>query len=162
MKKKSESLDIFIRFQLLVQNFFNTKVKQLFSDNGGECIKLRFHFSSAGISHLTSPPHTLEHNGYVERRHRRIVETGLALLSHANMSVTFWPFAFTTATYLINHLPTPTLHNLSPFRCLFQKELNYSKLKSFGCLCYPWLRPYSPHKLHPRSTPCVFVGYSPT
>ncbi|KAL4570881.1 hypothetical protein LXL04_026545 [Taraxacum kok-saghyz] len=141
MKKKSESLAIFTRFHLLVEKFFNTKIKTFFSDNGGEFIKLQYHFSSSGISHLTSPPHTPQHNGYAERRHRHIVET---------------------AAYLINRLPTSTLHNLSPFSCLFQREPNYSKLKSFGCLCYPWLRPYSPHKLHPRSTPCIFVGYSPT
>ncbi|KAJ9556373.1 hypothetical protein OSB04_010987 [Centaurea solstitialis] len=162
MKNKSESLTIFIRFQSLVENFFNTKIKQLFSDNGGEYLKLATYLASHGISHLTSPPHTPQHNGYAERRHRHIVETGLALLSHSNIPVTFWPFAFTTAAYLINRLPTSTLNNLSPFRCLFQKEPNYSKLRSFGCLCYPWLRPYSPHKLHSRSTPCVFVGYSPT
>ena len=37
---------------------------------------------------------------------------------------------------------------------------NYTKLKPFRCLCYPWLRPYSTSKLHPRSTPCLFLGYS--
>ena len=162
MKKKFDSFDIFTHFQSLVENYFNTKIKQFFTDNGGEYLKLRSHFSSSGITNLTSPPHTPEHNGYAERRHRHIVETGLALLSHANIPTTFWPYAFTTTAYLINHLLTSTLHNLSPFRCFFNKEPNYSKLKSFGCLCYPWLRPYSPHKLYPRSTPCVFVGYSPT
>ncbi|RVW54104.1 Retrovirus-related Pol polyprotein from transposon RE1 [Vitis vinifera] len=115
-----------------------------------------------GVSHLTSPPHTPEHNGYSERRHRHIVETSLSLLTHASMPLSYWPFAFSTAVYLINRLPTPTLNHLSPYFKLFGTFPNYSKLRSFGCLCYPWLRPYTSHKLESRSSPCVFVGYSPT
>ncbi|KAJ9568078.1 hypothetical protein OSB04_004044 [Centaurea solstitialis] len=160
LKHKSDSLTTFIRFQHLVENYFQTKIKQLFSDNGGEYIKLASHLTSCGISHITSPPHTPEHNGYAERRHRHIVETGLSLLSHANMPLKFWPFAVTTATYLINRLPTTTLQNDSPYLQLFHKLPNYNKLRSFGCLAYPWLRPYSNHKLQPRSKPCIFVGYS--
>ncbi|KAD6795364.1 hypothetical protein E3N88_06260 [Mikania micrantha] len=127
-----------------------------------EYIKLASHLASCGISHLTSPPHTPEHNDFAERHHRHIVETGLTLLSHAQLPLKFWPFAFTTATYLINRLPTITLNNDSPFSRLFHKLPNYDKLRSFGCLCYPWLRPYTTHKLQSRSKPCIFVGYSPT
>ncbi|RVW24879.1 Retrovirus-related Pol polyprotein from transposon RE2 [Vitis vinifera] len=78
------------------------------------------------------------------------------------MPLSYWPFAFSTAVYLINRLPTPTLNHLSPYFKLFGTFPNYSKLRSFGCLCYPWLRPYTSHKLESRSSPCVFVGYSPT
>jgi transposase InsO family protein len=42
-----------------------------------------------GISHLTSPPHTPEHNGFAERRHRHIVDTGLSLLTYASYHVFF-------------------------------------------------------------------------
>lgn len=89
MKKKSDSLDVFTRFHKLVENYFNTKIKQLFSDNGGEYLKLATYLATSGISHLTSPPHTPEHNGYAERRHRHIVETSLALLSDSNIPTTF-------------------------------------------------------------------------
>ncbi|KAK1408451.1 hypothetical protein QVD17_40235 [Tagetes erecta] len=160
LKRKSDSLDTFTRFQRLVENHFKSKIRTLFSDNGGEYIKLSSHLSSCGISHLTSPPHTPEHNGYAERRHRHIVETGLSLLSHAKLPIKFWTFAFTTATYLINRLPTITLQNDSPFYRLFHQLPNYDKLRSFGCLSYPWLRPYTNHKLQSRSKPCIFVGYS--
>lgn len=134
-------------FPITGRKFFNTKIKQFFYGNGGEYIKMRDHISSTGITHLTSPPHIPEHNGYAERRHKHIVETGLVLLSHASIPVTFWPFFFTTSACMISHLPTSTLHNLSHFQCLFQKEPNYLKPKCFGCLCYLCLRPYSPHKL---------------
>ena len=59
-------------------------------------------------------------------------------------------------------MPTPTLHLSSPFDKLFESPSNYTKLWVFGCLCYPWLRPYSQHKLDSHSTPCVFLGYSTT
>jgi len=109
-----------------------------------------------------TPPHTPQHNGIAERRHRHIVETGLTLLHQSNFPLKFWSHAFQTATYLINHLPTPILNNRSPFHALFGEVPNYSKLRVFSCLCFPWLRPYNNHKLEPCSHPCIFLGYSLT
>ncbi|CAL9098108.1 unnamed protein product, partial [Musa textilis] len=57
-------------------------------------------------------------------------------------------------------LLTPVLQYKSPFEKLFHKPPNFHKLKVFGCLCYPYLRPYASHKLTPRSKPCIFIGYS--
>lgn len=78
------------------------------------------------------------------------------------MPLTYWTHACATAVYLINRLPTPTLNNDTPYFRLFGKHPNYQKLKYFGCLCYPWLKPYTNHKLDPKSKPCVFIGYSST
>ena len=89
---------------------------------------LKDYLSTASISHLTSPPHTPEHNGYSERRHCHIVETGLTLLSHASLPLTFWPHAFSTAVYLINRMPTPTLNLSTPFELIFKTKPNYAKL----------------------------------
>lgn len=54
------------------------------------------------------------------------------------------------------------IRNDSPYQKLFGKPPNYLKLRIFGCLCFPWLRPYTAHKLDDRSLPCVFIGYSIT
>ena len=59
-------------------------------------------------------------------------------------------------------MPTPTLNLSSPYEKFFTTAPNYSKLKIFGCLCYPWLRPYTTNKLDTLSKPCVFLGYSLT
>lgn len=162
LKLKSDVKETFIRFKALTENRFNTKIGTLFSDNGGEFIALRDFLSLSGITQLTSPPHTSEHNGLAERRHRHIVETGLALLHHANLPNTYWSYAFSTAVYLINRLPTPVLNLSSPYASLFGTAPNYTKLKIFGCLCFPWLCPYRSNKLETRSSPCIFLGYSLT
>ncbi|KAL9463126.1 hypothetical protein AB3S75_001014 [Citrus x aurantiifolia] len=57
-------------------------------------------------------------------------------------------------------MPTPTFQYYSPYKKIFEAKPNYTKLKIFGCLCYPWLRPYKVHKLESNSKPCVFLGYS--
>ncbi|BBH07832.1 transposable element gene [Prunus dulcis] len=162
LKNKSDVKEVFIRFKAIVEKHFHSAIKTLYSDNGGEYISLTNFLSTNGISHLTTPPHTPEHNGYSERRHLHIVETGLALLTHASLPISYWTYAFATAVYLINRMPTPTLNLSSPYHKIFQIAPNYSKLKVFGCLCYPWLKPYTSHKLEPRSKPCVFLGYSLT
>ena len=158
LKLKSQVKETFKAFKLLVKNHFSTKIGTLYSDNGGEFIALRHLLSDAGIS----PPHTPEHNGISERKHKHVVETGLTLLTHASMQKQYWSYAFSTATYLINHLPTAVLGMDSPFHRLFGTQPNYTKTRVCGCLCFPWLRPYNKHKLEDRSMPCVFIGYSPT
>jgi len=88
------------------------------------------------------------------------VETGLALLHHSGLPLTYWPHAMTTAAYLISLLPTPILGYQSPYFKLHNINPDYHKLKCFRCLCFPWIKPYANHKLAPKSTMCVFVGYS--
>jgi len=57
-------------------------------------------------------------------------------------------------------MPTPVLTHYSPFDCLFHRSPDYHFLRTFRCLCFPFLRPYNNHKLDFRSSPCVFFGYS--
>ena len=129
LKQKLEVKETFIRFKSIVEKYFDKTIKTLYSDNGGEYIALAHFLSTNGISHLTTPPHTPEHNGFSECRHLHIVETGLALLSHASLPLTYWPYALATSVYLINRMPTPTLNLSSPYEKIFSTTPNYSKLK---------------------------------
>lgn len=127
-------LSTFVAFKALVENFHKTKIVTLYTNNGGEFISLRPFLSSNGITHLTTPPHTPEHNGNSERRHCHVVDTGLALLHHASMPLTYWSYAMTTATYLINRLPKIDLSMTSSFEKLLNHPPNISILRVFGYL----------------------------
>lgn len=57
-------------------------------------------------------------------------------------------------------MPTKSLSFISPYEKLFLTPPDYTTLKVFGCLCFPWLKPYTTSKLQPRSVKCTFIGYS--
>jgi hypothetical protein len=84
-----------------------------------------------------------------------------SLLFQASLPPHYWAKALTTATYLLNCLPTKTVAHRTPYFALFGIHPSYDHLRVFGCACYPNLASTAPHKLAPRSTRCVFLGYSP-
>jgi uncharacterized membrane protein YgcG len=89
LRRKSEVSKYFLEFQALVERLFNRKILAVQSDWGGEYERLNSHFRSVGISHQVSCPHTHQQNGAAERKHRHIVEMGLALLAHACMPLKY-------------------------------------------------------------------------
>ena len=162
MVTKSGVSKIFPHFKRFVETRFQKSMKTLYSDNGGEFIALKSYLLLHGITHYTTAPHTPQQNGVSERRHHRHVETGLTLLHDAHLDFSYWPYAFQTASYLINRQPALILQEKSPFEVLFGQTPNYLKLKKFGCICYPLTQPYNSNKMQPKSKACLFLGYSPT
>jgi hypothetical protein len=146
----------------MVEKQFQHEIKVFHSDSGGEFTKQEFidHLLCNGIVHLFSCPGTSEQNSIAERKHRHVVELGLAMMLNASIPKCFWVEAFLTATFLINCLPSPSLAMTSPYFLLHKKQPTYDFLRTFGCQCFPYLRPYAKDKLEPRSLPCIFLGYS--
>ena len=81
------------------------------------------------------------------------------LLIHASMPPTYWAEALATAVVLLNRRPSTSINNDIPYHRLYHKMPDYSILRVFGCLCYPNLSATTSHKLAPRSSACVFIGY---
>lgn len=105
-----------------------------------------------------SCPVTPEQNGVAERKHRHIVEMKLTMNFHAHVPKYLWVEAFLTVVFLINRLPMKGIGLEIPFYKLYGTRPDYSMLKIFGCLCFPYLRDRASDKFQPY--PCVFVGYS--
>ncbi|KAD2392991.1 hypothetical protein E3N88_39968 [Mikania micrantha] len=160
LKQKSDVFTTFKQFHTMAERQFKTHLKAVQTDWGGEFRNLSPFFKNLGIIHRLSCPHTSEQNGFVERRHRHVVETGLTLLAQSGVPKRFWNFAFETATYLINRMPSRTSSHIPPLEQLFHHKPDLSFLRVFGCQCFPHLRPYNPHKMDFRSLPCIFLGYS--
>ncbi|CAI0429485.1 unnamed protein product, partial [Linum tenue] len=58
LKRKSDVLSVFIAFKTLIENFFSTTIRRLYTDGGGEFLKLKPALVQNGIAHLLTPPYT--------------------------------------------------------------------------------------------------------
>ena len=141
LKSKFEVFSIFVHFKSYVEKLTGNKMKILRSDSGGEFTSSQFNsfLLQHGILHQFSCPHTPEKNEFVERKYRHLTETTRTLLAASKVPHKFWAEAFSSAVYLVIRLPISGLDK-SPWELLFNKLLDYSRLKVFGCSCYPWLK----------------------
>ena len=114
-----------------------------------------------GILHQTSCIDTPSQNGVDERNNRYLLETAWTLLFHMNVPKHFWVDTVSTASFLINRMPSSVLnwatlsHQLFPNNPLFPIDP-----KVFGCTCFvPDVHPQvSKHDL--KFLKCIFMGNS--
>ena len=106
-----------------------------------------------------SCPYTSQHNRKAERFNRTIGNMIRTLLMQGSMSPSFWVEALLTTSHILNLLPSSLLNYTTPYETLYHKQPSYNHLRVFGCAYYPNLLSQAPHKLFPRSTLCVFLGY---
>jgi hypothetical protein len=111
LKRKSDFYRVFFNFQAMVEKQFQREIQVFHSDSGGEFTKQEFidHLLSTGIVHLLSCPGTPEQNSVAERKHRHVVELGLAMLLHASAPKYFGLRLFSLLLSLLIACPLPPL-----------------------------------------------------
>jgi hypothetical protein len=161
LRHKSDALVAIQNFYNLTLNQFHLSIQSFQCDNGKEFDNnaLRSFFTQHGITYRFSCPYTSAQNGKAERSLRTINNVIRSLLFQAALPPQFWVEALHTATYIINRRPCQPLQFHTPYQCLYGQAPDYSHMRVFGCLCYPNLTSTAPHKLAPRSTACLFLGY---
>lgn len=159
--QKFDVPSVFMHFKPLVENIFSSTIKIFRSDGGAEFVNhtFRSYLDTHGIHHQKSSAYTPQQNGVIERKHRHIIEMVITFMIRASLLLKFLSYAFDAAVFHINHLPSSSLDNKSPFQCLFSRFPDYAHLKTFGCTFYPLLKPYNSHKLLPKTSSCVFLEY---
>lgn len=83
MQHKAQVFDTFVKFKSLVENLHSASIKSVQTDEGCEFLNRQFtnFYAASYTQHRLSCPHTLEQMGTIERKHRHLGETGLALLA---------------------------------------------------------------------------------
>jgi transposase InsO family protein/uncharacterized membrane protein YgcG len=160
---KSETFPALRHFFAWVSTQFDLTIKAVQCDNGREFDNStsRDFFLSHGMQLRMSCPYTSSQNGKAERMIRTTNDTIRTLLLQAHLPARFRAEALHTSTCLLNCLPSTTCPAPTPHQALFGTPPRYDHLRVFRCACYPNIAATAPHKLAPRSTLCVFLGYSP-
>lgn len=162
MKQKSEVLKCFKDFDAYIQNHFSISIQIIRTDNGTEYVNNEFgnFLSGKGILHQTSCPDTCPQNGVAERKNQHLLEVARSLMFTVNVPKFLLSEAVTTATYLINRMPSRVLGMKTPYEMIFGKNEFVVPPKVFGCTCF--VRDHIPSvvKLDPRVVKCIFIGYS--
>lgn len=161
LKFKLDVFDVFKHFKATIENQLDIKIKILRTNRGGDFRSNAFkNFClSHGLIHKFTCIHTPQENGVAERKHRHLVECTLTMLSYFKLPTSYWSYAISTAVHIVNRLPTPNLQNLTPWELLFHSTPNITHLRTFGCTCFPLLKPYNNHKLQSLTTSFIFLGY---
>ncbi|GKA75671.1 retrovirus-related pol polyprotein from transposon TNT 1-94 [Tanacetum coccineum] len=92
---------------------------------------------SVGITHNTSVPQTLQHNGVVERRNQTLMEAARTMLIFAKALMFLWAKVVATACYTLNRSLVYTLHRKTCYELLKGKKPEVNYFRVFRSLCYP-------------------------
>ncbi|KAL2246003.1 UNVERIFIED_CONTAM: Retrovirus-related Pol polyprotein from transposon TNT 1-94 [Sesamum indicum] len=162
MKQKSETTSLLIDFHKMILTQFDKRIKIVRTDNGSEFLGQQIvdFYKREGIIHQTTCTYTPQQNGVVERKHKHLLEVARSLMFQSKLPKMFWTDAILTATYIINRLPTPILKWKTPYEILYNKPVDYSHFKTFGCLCFATNNLPNKTKFEPRAMKCVFLGYA--
>ena len=143
----------------MVENQYSFHIQCLQFDNGEEFKTFTPYLTTHGITHRCSCPYTPEQNDRVERKMRHLVETGLALLATSSLPLQFWLYAFHKLLISLIDYQLKFFNFNLLFKCCLIKLQTITISK---CSATYAIHTFTKHKLCYRSSPCVFLGYSPT
>jgi transposase InsO family protein len=161
LKHKNELKDkvneLRLKIELLggVMSFFK-------SDNGGEFqnAELQQYLLEHQITAEFTAPHTPHQNGIAERTNRTVCEMTVAMMIAANVPIRLWPYAMSTAGYILDRLPTRATGMTTTAHLLVHRHVpDLSSLRTWGCDAYAHIPDARRASFGARAEKGLFVGY---
>jgi len=164
IKLKSEALDIFRKFKVLVEKESEKSIKVLRTYGGGEYTSKEFEAfrTSHGVVHEVTAPYTPQHNGLAKRRNMTLINMTRSMLKQKNLPHKFWGETVTTSAYILNKCPTKKLKLKVPEEARCGRKPSVKNLKVFGSLCYKHVPDVRRSKLEDKSEIMILTRYHPT
>ncbi len=108
LANKSGALDAYRTWAARAVAEHVVPIKVLRTDNGAEYLYKAFQdlLAAGGTKHELTVHYSPESNGVTERVNRTLGGITRSLLLQGRMADDMWPFALSTATHLLNRLPT--------------------------------------------------------
>ncbi|KAK8636801.1 hypothetical protein V6N13_064238 [Hibiscus sabdariffa] len=137
MRHKFEALERFKEFKNEVQNQHCKSIKALRSDRGGEYLSQDFDelLKECGIVSQLTLPGNPQWNGVSKRRNQTLLDMVRSMMSHTDLPTSFWGYAFETATFTLNRVPSKSVQT-TPHEMWTGKRPDMSFMKVWGCKAY--------------------------
>jgi transposase InsO family protein len=127
---KSEALNCFRRYMILVENQLDKSIKALRTDCGREYLSEQFKelCEEKGIKRELTMPRTPQQNGVAEKRNRTLLEMIRSMMAQANLPISYWGDTLMTAAYILNRVPSKSVPS-TPYELWTGEKPNLDNLR---------------------------------
>jgi hypothetical protein len=165
LARKDQSADAFHVTRANWERKTGKRVLRFRVDGAGELGSDEFvkALEGMGIERDVTPRYEHWKNGKMERVFRTIQGRMLAMLTAAQLPLTYWGEAALTAGFLFNLSVSSSLpKDVTPFEVLKNTKPDVSYLKVWGVRCFAHIPVELQTKLGAKSCECLFMGYPPS
>jgi transposase InsO family protein len=160
LQNKNQVKTALSAFVSTMENQFDTKIKKLQSDRGGEFWNkdVKEFCANKGIVHQKTNPYSSQENGIAERLNRTLMEKTRAMIQGSELGDEYWGEALLTASHVRNRTVSQ-VHGKTPLEMLTGKKPQVNNLRVFGSTAFVHVPSQRRQKLDAVAKKAVFLGY---